>query len=72
MTAINDGMARILRAELLERGVGYRELSRSLARNGVDIPPRELERRIAAGDLTRALFIQCLEAAGAPTIYLDF
>lgn len=62
----------LLRGELQRRGVSYKQLADRLVYMGVPETEKNVADRIARGDFTTVFFIQCLEAAGAPTIHLDY
>ncbi len=62
----------LLELEMARRGVGPAQLARGLAHMGVEADAQEVARRLAAPDLDKTFLLQCFEAAGAPTLHLDF
>jgi hypothetical protein len=55
---------RILRAEMVRRGITYDELAKKLAEIGVEQSPPSLRMTINRGRFGAMLLIQCLTAMG--------
>ena len=62
----------LLIEELKRRGVSHAQLARKLAYMGVETDAQEVAHRLESGDLDKTFLLQCFEAAGAPTVHLDF
>ena len=61
---------RIVRAEMVRRGVSYEGLAERLAALGVHDTPVNMRNKIARGKFTATFMIQVLEAIGCSTIPL--
>lgn len=59
---------RILRAELVRKGISVRELAQRLALGGIDESPKSLAVKISRGKFQLAFFLQCLAAMGSDTV----
>ncbi len=62
----------LLETEMARRGVGLAQLSRGLAHMGIEADAAEVGRRLSSDDLDKTFLLQCFEAAGAPTVHLDY
>ena len=61
---------RLLRTEMVRRGVSYEGLADRLATLGVHDTPVNMRNKIARGKFTAVFFLQCLEAIGCTTLRL--
>ncbi|HEX3863086.1 MAG TPA: DUF6471 domain-containing protein [Stellaceae bacterium] len=61
----------IIRAELKRRNLSYADLAKRLTAIGVPENEKNINNKIARGGFTAVFFLQCLEAIGAHTLYLD-
>ncbi|SDY92467.1 DUF6471 domain-containing protein [Nitrosomonas sp. Nm33] len=59
-----------LKAELARAGVGYEELTKRLAKIGVDETYKAVAAKINRGSFTFAFFVQCMEALGVRDVRL--
>jgi hypothetical protein len=59
---------RMLRAELVRRGVSVEELASRLARLGMVESPKSLAVKISRGKFQLAFFLQCMAALDAGTV----
>jgi len=66
-----DHTKRIVRTEMVRRGVSYEGLAERLAALGVHDTPVNMRNKIARGKFTAVFFLQCLEAVGCKTLALD-
>ena len=66
-----DHAKRIVRTEMVRRGVSYEGLAERLATLGVHDTPVNMRNKIARGKFTAVFFLQCLEAVGCKTLALD-
>lgn len=65
-----DYAKRIVRTEMVRRGVSYEGLAERLAALGVHDTPVNMRNKIARGKFTAVFFLQCLEAVGCRTLGL--
>lgn len=65
--------SRALRAALIQKGVGYEDLSRRLVERGVQESARSIEGKVHRGTFKFTFFLQVLSAAGSalPGIWLS-
>ena len=61
---------RLLRTEMVRRGVTYEGLAERLATLGVHDTSVNMRNKIARGKFTAVFFLQCLEAVGADVLRL--
>ena len=66
-----DHAKRMIRTEMVRRGVSYDGLSERLATLGVHDTPVNMRNKIARGKFTAVFFLQCLEAVGCKSIGLE-
>lgn len=59
---------RLLRSEMVKRGVNSGELAKKLEALGVIETERNVANKIARGGFTAAFFLQCLTALGASSL----
>ena len=62
---------RVLRAEMVRRGITYDELSKKLAEIGVEQSPPSLRMTINRGRFRAMLLLQCLTAMGCRSLLVD-
>lgn len=62
---------RMVRTEMVRRGVSYEGLSERLAALGVHDTPVNLRNKVSRGKFTAMFLVQCLEALGCRSITLD-
>lgn len=65
-----DHTKRIVRTEMVRRGVSYEGLAERLAALGVHDTPVNMRNKIARGKFTAVFFLQCLEAVGCKSLAL--
>lgn len=61
---------RILRSEMVKRGVGYAELSSRLGEAGIKLSEAALRNKVSRGAFTAEFFLQALAALGVETLRL--
>jgi len=66
-----DHTKRIVRTEMVRRGVSYEGLAERLAALGVHDTPVNMRNKIARGKFTAVFFLQCLEAVGCKNLILE-
>ena len=62
---------RLLRAEMVKRGITYEDLSARLETLGVHDSPVNLRNKVARGKFMASFMLQCLRAIGAETLRLE-
>lgn len=62
---------RIVRAEMVRRGVTYEDLSERLTRLGVHDTPVNLRNKISRGKFMALFMLQCLQAIGCKAVSLE-
>ena len=62
---------RLLRTEMVRRGVSYEGLAERLGVLGVHDTPVNMRNKIARGKFTAVFFLQCLEAVGCKSLSLE-
>ena len=69
MSHIENGEAkRILRAEMVRRGVSYDDLARVMAEAGVKETNKSLRSKLSRGSFTADFFLQALNAMGVASL----
>jgi len=67
----NINAKRVLRTEIVRRGITYRALSEMLEKIGVKETERSIQGKIARGTFSFAFFLQCMKAMGAKKVDLE-
>ena len=68
---MQDGEAkRMLRAEMVRRGISYEDLVQLLAEAGVKETSASLRNKVSRGSFTADFFLQALSAMGATSLRL--
>ncbi len=62
---------RILRAELVRRGLTYQQLAGRLQAIGIEETERSIANKMSRGTFTFVFFLQCVKAVGANSISFD-
>jgi Domain of unknown function (DUF6471) len=62
---------RVLRAELVRREVGYKQLAALLNGIGVHETERSIANKMSRGSFSFAFFLQCMRALGKPSVHID-
>jgi transposase len=60
----------LIEAEMLRRGIRYKQLSRMLERLGITESPDQINRKVNRRRFSAAFLVACLRAMGAETIPL--
>ena len=66
-----DRAKRLLRAEMVKRGVSYEDLAAKLAAMGIEETPVNLRNKVSRGKFMAAFMLQCLRAIGVETLRLE-
>ncbi|WP_341318708.1 DUF6471 domain-containing protein [Paraburkholderia sp. IMGN_8] len=67
----NREAKRLLRAELVRRQIGYKQLAVLLEGLGVEETERSIANKISRGAFTFVFFLQCMKALRRPAIHID-
>lgn len=67
----NREAKRLLRAELVRRQIGYKQLAVLLEGLGVDETERSIANKISRGAFTFIFFLQCMKALRRPAVHID-
>jgi hypothetical protein len=67
----SDRAKRLLRSEMVKRGVTYEALSERLAALGVRDSPVNLRNKVARGKFMAAFLLQCLKALDVQALRLE-
>lgn len=62
---------RIVRAELVRRGLTYEELATRLSAIGVEETERAIANKMSRGTFSFTFVLQCMRAIGADTVTID-
>jgi len=62
---------RLLRSEMVKRGVTYERLSGKLDEIGVDDIPVNIRNKVTRGKFMAAFLLQCLQAIGLQVLRLE-
>lgn len=65
ITDWNTRSTRLIKSELVKRGIGYAELSERLNNIGINKSPNTIASTISRGAFSFVFFYQCMEAIGA-------
>jgi hypothetical protein len=61
---------RLLRAQLAQKDMGYKELSRALELKGIEENPKALSNKINRGKFSFSFFLQCMWVIDIDTVKL--
>lgn len=64
----NDKVKRILKSELVKRGISHSDLAGLLAANGIDETKSSIDSKISRGTFSASFFVQCLTTIGCNKI----
>jgi hypothetical protein len=67
----NKEAKRVLRAELVRKQIGYKQLSVLLEPLGVRETERSIANKISRGAFTFIFFLQCMKALGKRAVNID-
>ena len=62
---------RLLRSEMVKRGISYDDLTARLAAMGIQDSPGNIRNKVSRGKFMAAFMLQCLRAIGAETLRLE-
>jgi len=62
---------RIVRSELVRRGLTYHELAARLQRMGIEETERSIANKMSRGTFSFVFFLQCMKAIGASSVSID-
>lgn len=67
----NREAKRLLRAELVRRQIGYKQLAVLLEGLGVEETERSIANKVSRGAFTFVFFLQCMKALRRPAVHID-
>ncbi|REG52092.1 hypothetical protein B0G80_8608 [Paraburkholderia sp. BL6669N2] len=67
----NREAKRLLRAELVRRQIGYKQLAVLLEGLGIEETERSIANKISRGAFTFVFFLQCMKALRRPAVHID-
>jgi hypothetical protein len=67
----NDKVKRLLKSELIKRGISSSELVELLRKVGVDETKASIDSKISRGTFSASFFIQCLSVIGCHKIEVE-
>ena len=70
-TAWAEDVKRLLRAEMIRRGVTYAQLAKRLAKIGVEDTAVNIRNRVARGKFSAIFLVQALTVLGRKTLRLS-
>jgi len=62
---------RLLRTEMVRRGVTYEDLTKKLAEIGIVETPENIRNKVSRGKFMASFMLQCLRAIGVETLRLE-
>ena len=62
---------RLLRTEMVRRGITYEDLTKRLAEIGVTETPGNIRNKVSRGKFMASFMLQCLRAIGVETLRLE-
>jgi hypothetical protein len=66
-----DKAKRLLRAEMVKRGVSYEQLADRLHEMGIEETPVNIRNKVARGKFMASFMLQCLAAIGVQVVRLE-
>src|SRR5258708_20407824 len=66
-----DKAKRLLRAEMVKRGVSYEQLAERLHDMGIEETPVNIRNKVARGKFMASFLLQCLSAIGVQVVRLE-
>ncbi len=66
-----DKAKRLLRAEMVKRGVSYDQLAERLHQMGIEETSVNIRNKVARGKFMASFLLQCLSAIGVTSLRLD-
>lgn len=71
MTNWNNKVKRLLKSELVRRGISNAELAMMLERIGVEETKSSIDSKISRGTFSASFFLQCLTVIGCEKIEIE-
>lgn len=62
---------RLLRREMVGRGITYDDLTAKLAEIGIEETPENIRNKVSRGKFMASFMLQCLRAIGVDTLRLE-
>lgn len=71
MSDWNDKVKRLLKSELVRRGISNADLANMLLKAGIEETKSSIDSKISRGTFSAAFFIQCLTIIGCEKIEIE-
>jgi len=71
MTNWNDKVKRLLKSELIKRGISHADLALMLKEIGVEETKGSIDSKISRGSFSASFFLQCLSVIGCNKIEIE-
>jgi len=71
MSVWNDKIKRLLKSELVKRGISNTELAEMLGQIGIEETKSSIDSKISRGTFSASFFIQCLSVIGCTRIEIE-
>ncbi len=71
MSSWNDRVKRLLKSELVRRGISNADLANMLNLKGIEETKSSIDSKISRGTFSAAFFLQCLTVIGCEKIEID-
>jgi len=71
MTDWNDKVKRLLKSELVRRGISNSDLANMLERIGIEETKSSIDSKISRGTFSASFFLQCLTVIGCEKIEIE-
>lgn len=71
MTDWNDKVKRLLKSELVRRGISNSDLANMLEQIGIDETKSSIDSKISRGTFSASFFLQCLTVIGCEKIEIE-
>jgi hypothetical protein len=71
MTDWNDKVKRLLKSELIRRGISNSDLAAMLERIGVEETKSSIDSKISRGTFSASFFLQCLSVIGCEKMEIE-
>jgi hypothetical protein len=71
MTDWNDKVKRLLKSELIRRGISNSDLANMLERIGIEETKSSIDSKISRGTFSASFFLQCLTVIGCEKMEIE-
>lgn len=71
MTDWNDKVKRLLKSELIRRGISNSDLAKMLEQIGIEETKSSIDSKISRGTFSASFFLQCLTVIGCEKVEIE-